>query len=383
MTLAAPPLLFLSHAGIDSDRALSLATAIEASPDARRLGLTVWLDKRNLLPGTSWQQQLEDAIENKSTAFGILLTSRGVRNWVQLEVRAGLDRVVEAQRAGLQYKFIPILADDIVNIDLLPAFARQYQGVRVGPDNSGLSELVQVLTAFEAKDAAIFFGRTKEVGDLVGQLKRTTFAMVVGDSGSGKSSLVKAGLAPAFREGAFADPLGRRPDPSQWYVVEMRPGPDPFEGLVAGVASAAKTAGVAPEIRLGLGRLVRTREAGSVRDALRESGPDKANLLLVVDQFEELWTQTADDTRRKDFLAALLAIAREGDWSRRVVGTMRRDYFNLCSDYPALSATSPTTSGSSVAARSCTSRLMRLTALFSAPARRTSAPAVKTHRTTT
>ena len=86
MTLAAPPLLFLSHAGIDSDRALSLATAIEASPDARRLGLTVWLDKRNLLPGTSWQQQLEDAIENKSTAFGILLTSRGVRNWVQLEV---------------------------------------------------------------------------------------------------------------------------------------------------------------------------------------------------------------------------------------------------------------------------------------------------------
>jgi hypothetical protein len=340
MTTASPPLLFLSHTGIDSERALALATAIEASPDARRLGLKVWIDKRNLRAGTSWQQQLEDAIEKKSTAFALLLTSQGARNWVQLEVRAALDRVVEAQRAGQQYKFIPILADDIANIDLLPAFARQYQGVRVGPDNSGLSELVQVLVgldnsqpaaliaepflgldAFEAKDAALFFGRTKEVSDLVGRLKSTNIAMVVGDSGSGKSSLVKAGLVPAFREGAFADALGRRPDSSQWHVVEMRPGSDPFEGLVEGIASAAKSAGVLPEVRLGLGRLVRNRDAGSVRDALRESGPDKANLLLVVDQFEELWTQTTDDTRRKDFLAALLAIAQESDLSRRVVGT--------------------------------------------------------------
>ena len=77
MTAALPPMLFLSHAGVDSDRALSLATAIEASPDAVRLGLKVWIDKRDLRPGTSWQQQLEYVIEKQSTAFGILLTGQG------------------------------------------------------------------------------------------------------------------------------------------------------------------------------------------------------------------------------------------------------------------------------------------------------------------
>src|SRR5262249_9892231 len=77
-------------------------------------------------------------------------------------------------------------------------------------------------------------------------------------------------------------------------------------------------------------------DPGSIRDALRESGPDNANLLLVIDQFEELWTQTTDDVCRKAFLSALLSVASAGDGSCRIVGAMRRGYFNLCGDYPAL-----------------------------------------------
>ena len=96
------------------------------------------------------------------------------------------------------------------------------------------------LEAFEAKDAALFFGRREETKALVDQLRTTNLVLVTGDSGSGKSSLVKAGLIPAFREGALADPLGRRPEPGQWHVVEMRPGADPFEGLVKGVSTAAR-----------------------------------------------------------------------------------------------------------------------------------------------
>lgn len=67
-------LLFLSHAGADTDRAIRLAAAIEASPDAQKHGLKVWLDKRpdgphRLHAGSPWQDQLERAIATECTAF--------------------------------------------------------------------------------------------------------------------------------------------------------------------------------------------------------------------------------------------------------------------------------------------------------------------------
>src|SRR4051794_29209756 len=70
------PLLFLSHAGADTARALKLADAIEASPEAQAAGLEVWVDQRpqgthRLIGGTPWQEQLEAAIAQGSTAFGL------------------------------------------------------------------------------------------------------------------------------------------------------------------------------------------------------------------------------------------------------------------------------------------------------------------------
>ena len=66
-------LLFLSHAGVDSEAALK-----------------VWIDKRNLVPGEHWQDQLAEAIEKQSTAFALYVGSTGVMNWVENEVRLGL-----------------------------------------------------------------------------------------------------------------------------------------------------------------------------------------------------------------------------------------------------------------------------------------------------
>ncbi len=349
-------LLFLSHAGADTERAIKLAAAIESSPEAQAAGLEVWVDKRpdgahRLHGGTPWQDQLEEAIAKQSTSFGLLLTREGARNWVRLEVRVALDRVIAEQRQGGTYPFVPIIADDPGDLAHLPPFAQQYQGVRLTEGGRGLADLVRVaarldaaqpvrlvedpfmgLEAFEAKDAALFFGRREETKALVDRLRTTNLVLVTGDSGSGKSSLVKAGLIPAFREGALADPMRPRPEAGQWHVVEMRPGTDPFEGLVEGAQRAATAAGIAPEMILALGTAIRSRVPGSIRDALRLSGPSGASLLLVVDQFEELWTLTTDDTKRREFLAALLALAPEGDLARRVVGTMRRDYYHLHTD---------------------------------------------------
>jgi conflict system STAND superfamily ATPase/TIR domain-containing protein len=188
------PLPFLSHAGADT---------------ARAAGLEVWVDQRpqgahRLIGGTPWQEQLEAAIAQGSTAFGLLLTREGTQNWVRLEVRVALDRVIAAQRAGSTYPFIPIITDDMKNVDALPPFARQHQGVRLTPDGDGLADLIRIaakldaaqpvalvaqpfmgLEAFEARDAALFFGRRDETRTLVECLKATNLVMVVGDSGSG------------------------------------------------------------------------------------------------------------------------------------------------------------------------------------------------------
>ena len=85
-------LLFLSHSGIDTEDARELKRRIESSPSARRLGLKVWFDKDDLDAGKSWQRQLEQAIQERCTAFAVYVGSKGVMNWVESEVSLGLAR---------------------------------------------------------------------------------------------------------------------------------------------------------------------------------------------------------------------------------------------------------------------------------------------------
>jgi hypothetical protein len=117
--------LFLSHAGVDAEAALRLADRIEATPEAREHGLEVWVDKRDLEAGSGWQQQLERAIEERSTAFAVYLGATGVINWVDSEVRVALSRA----RGDPAYRFIPIISAGAEGSGALPGFARQYQGV--------------------------------------------------------------------------------------------------------------------------------------------------------------------------------------------------------------------------------------------------------------
>jgi len=338
-------LLFLSHAGVDSEAALRLARLIEASPAAQERGLKVWVDKTHLVPGL-WQRQLENAIEKQSTAFAVYVGSSGVMNWVESEVRLGLSRAT-GEKA---YPFIPILGPHCAGSKLLPAFARQYQGVRdpehnpdelqklvraaLGIAGLGPVEIVKYpflgLRAFEEDHAHLFFGRRDETRELVERLGKTNLLMVVGDSGSGKSSLVKAGVVPAFRGGALADTRGGQPDETVWQVLQMRPRGNPFEQLIE-----AATAGVDAATGFAIADRIRTREATKVGDALAAAAPSRAKLLLVVDQFEELWTQTPE-AERWAFVEILLGLTSAGDDHRRIVLTMRRDYYNLCSALPEL-----------------------------------------------
>ncbi len=350
------PLLFMSHAGVDSDAALALVKQIEDSPAARQANLKVWIDKRDLQAGTPWQDQLESAIVTQSTAFAIYLTDAGAEHWVRKEVRSALDRVIADGRRGRRYPFIPIVATGDSAIGRLPHFAQQYQGISLS-DHQGLQKLIAAsldldaahnvaliaepfrgLEAFRSADAHLYFGRNTEISELVERCRLNGLVFVVGSSGSGKSSLVKAGLVPAFREGQFAHPMAPRPDSGSWHVVEMRPLSAPIEEFIWAISGAARTHAVNMNTRLfeGACERLRQRQATALIDALRESAPVDAQILLVVDQFEELWTQTLDADERTAFIDGLLHVVETSNLRVRVVATMRRDHFFQTANHEAL-----------------------------------------------
>ena len=78
--MAGGPLLFLSHSGADTEPARELKHRLLASPEAKAANLAVWFDKDDLVPGKDWQEQLEDAVAARSTAFAVMVGTKGVVN---------------------------------------------------------------------------------------------------------------------------------------------------------------------------------------------------------------------------------------------------------------------------------------------------------------
>src|SRR4051794_5378301 len=270
------PVLFLSHAGADTEAALDLALRLERTPAAQEAGLQVWIDDRDLLFGRAWQQQLEDVIEKRSSAFAVLIGTRGVVNWVDSELRVALSRA----RKDSDYPLIPILIGNARSADL-PGFARQYHAIKA-PSATDPALLVNLLAAvlrpdrrepiaivdrpfvglasFGQETAELFHGRGGETKELVERLRRTNLLMIVGDSGSGKSSLARAGVLPRFRGGGFSGQSGGQPGRTFRRVIEMRPQGQPFERLVDAIKDAALKAGIDAQTRGVLAEWVRSRD---------------------------------------------------------------------------------------------------------------------------
>jgi WD40 repeat protein/serine/threonine protein kinase len=167
------------------------------------------------------------------------------------------------------------------------------------------------LRPFLEPDAPDFRGRESLVRGLVQRLAGTRLLALVGPSGSGKSSAVRAGLVPAVR-------LGAVPGSRRWFVAEMVPGDDPFGAL------AEALLGLAPAAPPG----ALEAEGGLVAAAAWLLPDDDSELLLVVDQFEELFTLVDDDERRAAFMATLRAAATDPRSRVRIVLTLRADFLD-------------------------------------------------------
>jgi WD40 repeat protein/class 3 adenylate cyclase len=171
------------------------------------------------------------------------------------------------------------------------------------------------LRAFEEGDAPDFFGREELVEELVKRVGQTRFLAVVGPSGSGKSSVVRAGLIPVLRGGAV-------PGSEAWHIADMFPGAHPLDGVEAALLRAA------PDPPPSLMDQLERDEHGLHRAVLRLLPSDGSQLLLVIDQFEEVFTLLEDEGVRTHFLGSLEAAATDPRSRLRVVVTLRADFYD-------------------------------------------------------
>ena len=158
------------------------------------------------------------------------------------------------------------------------------------------------LASFDVADAEFFFGRERPVAELVSRLTSATFVGVVGASGGGKSSLVRAGLLPALAAGAL-------PGSERWRPALIRPGPDPCLELTSALGGEGLQ---------------------SALDGLRSG----ERLVLAVDQLEELFTVCDDEQRRALFLSTLAEAAADRDRRAVVVVALRADFYGRLAGYP-------------------------------------------------
>lgn len=180
---------------------------------------------------------------------------------------------------------------------------------------------------YAPEDAGRFFGHTRSIEELCSRLRREPLLAVVGASGSGKSSLLRAGLLPALRADAV-------PGGAAWRTVFLTPGERPIEELAVGLASVSGMNAVSLHRDL----TARPGRIGMVLHQRSAARPEGVRLLVVVDQFEEIFTQCPDERGRSLFVDALLAAADDRTGLARVVLAVRSDFTARCAEHPALAA---------------------------------------------
>ena len=188
------------------------------------------------------------------------------------------------------------------------------------------------LRPFERHERGIFFGRDRQIDELLELLGHHHFLAVVGTSGCGKSSLVRTGLITGLKGGMLARAGAR------WRIAEMRPGGHPFDALADALLhpEALGDAWAAPfadreEARAYLLTTLRRGPKG-LAEVMRQSRLEPGTtLLLIVDQFEELFRYSAEGESRAAFVQMLLEAARHPDLY--ICLTMRSDFLGDCARF--------------------------------------------------
>src|SRR5205085_3589845 len=188
------------------------------------------------------------------------------------------------------------------------------------------------LRPFESEESLLFFGRREQAIELLQRLHATRFLAVVGSSGCGKSSLVRAGLIPKLKAGFLVE------ERDLWRTATMKPGDAPLENLAVALLEAAAAEASKANIN-NLVEAIRGEGAQAIVTRFEAALGDDSNLLLLVDQFEELFRfalRDDDPVKRneaEEFVALLLELAAQRELAIFVVLTMRSDFIGDCDNF--------------------------------------------------
>ncbi|MEO0707922.1 MAG: hypothetical protein AAF050_19960 [Cyanobacteria bacterium J06649_5] len=219
---------------------------------------------------------------------------------IQLQGDDNIFNVVQADIVTLtQNKIIQISVDEIKTREFITT--SPYKGLR----------------SFEPKDKDEFFGRDQFIAGLANELEHTNFVLLLGASGSGKSSVVRAGLIPWLSQ-----KWG-----TQWVNLTLTPDQDPFESLHGSLLS---------HFRQSEAQLVRKGEESTLSQLVKTLKVPEAYWFIFIDQFEELFT-TSDVEKRDRFISSLAQLCQEHADTRtlKIVATMRSDFLDRFDTHPA------------------------------------------------
>lgn len=192
------------------------------------------------------------------------------------------------------------------------------------------------LRPFELHESDLFFGRQDNIRELLGRLRRTRFLAVVGASGCGKSSLIRAGLLAALQDGFLAESGGR------WRMACLRPGEEPIRRLARALHRPEALGDFYPasEDLAALETALRRGALGLVEAAREAPLPSHDRLFILVDQFEEIFRFGSDPERGQSearaFVKLLLAAIAQRELPLYVALTLRSDFLGNCSALPGL-----------------------------------------------
>jgi len=362
---------FLSYNSQDRPAVKELAERLRVE------GLALYLDEWELAPGRHFQPELAEALRDSKSCV-VFLGRSGLAPWQKQEILVAIDRRTHDEA----FHVIPVLLPgterprrgDVAHLEFLinaswvefvetldddRAFRRLVWGINgtkpESPHETPREEICPYrgLEAFRPEDERFFFGRESLTGWLVSTLRREVraksqgvrFLGVIGPSGSGKSSVVLAGLVPKLKAGALEGS-------QHWPVAVLRPGDEPLANLAAGMIPSLQGPGASSDIKSVYGLLEALREDKGAqaldifaRSALHACSED-VRLLVVVDQFEELFTYRPEDGAARErferdratYLANLLNAAAAPGGRVAVLVTMRSDFLGACATFPQLSA---------------------------------------------